>query len=140
MKVSSRDVLFLAASMALGAFAFIKTQHVSSAYMEPIVQACTTQSAKELTKEYHDYEPRAGLYFMQTFVCIITQFLYELRRNAPGGLLTWGATIIASLPCSVALSVEAGRAGAVGLIQWPIVIGLLGQVLGISVIIPFVWM
>jgi len=46
--------------------------------------------------------------------------------------------VVVSLP-SIFASLEAGRAGARGPIRYPVIMGLLYQLLGISVVFPMVW-
>lgn len=73
-------------------------------------------------------------------VCLITQFLLELRETPTlAGLFTWSLVVLASLPLNVAMTVGAGRRGAVGPVRYPTILGLLFQLLGVSVIFPLVY-
>jgi len=72
-------------------------------------------------------------------VCLITQFLLELRETYPAGLFVWCGVVLTSLPFAVLATIEAGRAGAKGLVRYPIVMGLLYQLFGISVMVPLLW-
>ena len=47
---------------------------------------------------YHSYEPMLGLGAFKLLVCLITQFLLELRETYPAGLLTWGGVVVVALP------------------------------------------
>jgi hypothetical protein len=71
-------------------------------------------------------------------VCLITQFLLELRTTHPAGLLTWGGVIVVSLPLVLLGTLSAGRRGARGPVKYPTVMGLLSQLFGISVIFPLI--
>ena len=88
---------------------------------------------------YHVYEPRVGLVLFNILVCLITQFLLELRETHPAGLLTWGGVIVVSLPLAVMSTVIAGRRGTRGPVNYPTIIGLLYQLFGISVMYPLVY-
>lgn len=89
---------------------------------------------------YHDYEPKVGLGIFKVFVCLITQFLLGLRETpTPAGLLTWSVVVLVSLPLNVAMTVGAGRRGVIGPARYPTILGLLSQILGVSVIIPLLY-
>lgn len=87
---------------------------------EPILAACTNPDYKESMDEfvsktgYHAYEPLVGLKIFEVLVCLITQFLHELRMTYPAGLLTWVGVILAAQPCAVLGIAEAGRNNARG--------------------------
>ena len=134
---------FASAAIVLGAWAFKTVNEVSGPAFEPILAACTDSSIpiSEFASQtgYHVYESRVGFGAFNVLVCLITQFLLELRQTNPAGLLTWGGVIVASLPFGVAATLEAGRAGAKGLIRYPMILGLLYQLFGISVMMPLLW-
>lgn len=89
---------------------------------------------------YHVYEPKVGLGIFKVLVCLITQFLLELRETpSPAGFLTWSVVILVSLPLNVAMTVGAGRRGAIGPVRYPTILGLLSQIFGVSVIFPLVY-
>ena len=132
-----------AISFGLGAWAFYKTQQVSGPSFEPIIQACSksnvTPAEFAQMTGYHEYEPMLGFGIFRFFVCLITQFLHKLAHTHPGGFLMWMLTFVVAFPVGVLVIVEAGRAGSWGPIRYPIIFGLLYQLLGISVIFPLLW-
>jgi hypothetical protein len=142
MAPTIRELTFASIAFALGAWAFVKTQEVSGPAFKPILAACTDFdiSLADFSEKtgYHAYEPKLGLVVMGPFVCLITQFLYELNQTYPAGLLTWAGIVIASLPVAVLITIEAGRSGR-GPVRDPIIVSLFCQVLGISVIFPALW-
>ena len=142
--VTARQIFFAATSFILGAWAFIKVNSISGPAFEPIIAACTnpefTSPAEFAAKTgYHIYEPKVGLVAFNMLVCLITQFLLELRETPPAGLLVWGGVIVVSLPLAISNTVAAGRKGVKGPVRYPTIIGLLSQLLGISVIYPMIW-
>lgn len=139
-----RNVGFAVSSFLLGACAFIKVTAVSGPVFEPIIAACCNPdyTMEEFVSEtgYHAYEPKVGLGVFNVLVCLITQFLLELRLTYPAGLLVWCGVIIVSLPTAlVGGFTEPGRAGVKGLIRYPTFFGLLYQLFGISIIFPLLW-
>ena len=127
------------AGLAVGITALAATQAVSKPLMEPaggtpLLEVCG-DPAKFAASGLHAYEPALG----GSFVCLITQFLHALALE-PAGLLSWGLTIGLSLPVTVLWNAEAGRAGASGLVRWVALLGCLGQLLGISVVFPALWL
>ena len=101
----SRKIFFAAASVTLGLWAFKTVNEISGPAFEPIVKVCSDSSipadAFASQTGYHEYEPRVGLGAFNVLVCLITQFLLELRQTYPAGLLTWGGVIVVSLPFGV---------------------------------------
>uniref|UniRef100_A0A6U3NQB9 Uncharacterized protein n=1 Tax=Ditylum brightwellii TaxID=49249 RepID=A0A6U3NQB9_9STRA len=141
-----RKALYALASFSLGAWAFAKVNSISGPAFEPIIAACTNPdfaSVEEFASKtgYHVYEPKVGLGAFNLLVCLITQFLFELRQTHPAGLITWTGVIIASLPTAVLNVVESGRADVKRFhpVRFPMLVGLLYQLLGVSVIFPLVW-
>jgi len=128
-----------AVGISFGVYAFIKTQEVSGPTFEPILEACMKYNSTELVQktEYHAYEPMLGFGVLNAFVCLITQFLYDLTAE-PVGFLVWGTTMVCAIPVSVFMLVEAGRQNAVGPIRYPTFVTLMAQLLGISVMFPLV--
>mmetsp|Transcript_14538 Transcript_14538/g.42599 ORF Transcript_14538/g.42599 Transcript_14538/m.42599 type:complete len:810 (+) Transcript_14538:54-2483(+) len=122
------------AGLLAGVVAFAATQVVSKPLMDPAVEACS-DPAKFAASKLHPYEPALG----GGFVCIITQFLHALAAE-PAGVLAWGLTIGLALPATVLWNAESGRGGAKGLVRYPTALGLLGQLLGISVVFPALWL
>ena len=56
------------------------------------------------------------------------------------GLLVWGITIVMIYPLTLLMYTEAGRAEARYLVKWPIFVYFLGQLLGISLTFPAMWL
>lgn len=133
--ISARQLFFAGTSFILGVWAFIKVNSISGPAFEPILAACTNPdiSAEDFATKtgYHSYEPKLGLGAFNVLVCLITQFLLELRETPPAGFLVWGGVIVVSLPVGLANSIAPGRKGARGPINYPTVFGLLFQLLGI---------
>jgi len=140
---NKRSLAFALSSFALGIWAFVKVNSVSGPAFEPILEVCGDSSIDPSdfpTKtKYHAYEPIVGLGIFKILVCLITQFLLELRETYPEGILTWGGVVVVSLPVGLLALSEAGRAGVKGPLKYPTFIGLLYQLFGISVMFPMVW-
>lgn len=138
-----RKISFASISFALGVWAFIKVNAVSGPVFEPIIASCSNPdiSADEFASKtgYHEYEPKVGLGVFNILVCLITQFLLELRETHPAGVLVWGGVLMVSLPAALFAIFQPGRAGARGPIRYPTIIGLLYQLFGISIIFPLLW-
>jgi len=135
-----QDYICAAVGMAVGIFCMLQTQASTSAWMDPLVSACTegNESHVERMMKHDDlvpYSPELG----GGFVCIITQFLHALQDSFPGGCLTWGGVMLVSFPFSVIGAVEAGRVGAKGPVRYSVVVGLLAQFLGVCVVMPALW-
>ena len=141
---TSKQIGFALASIALGAWTFKTVNEISGPAFEPILAACSAASSQTMDEfvqetSYHAFEPAVGLGVFDVLVCLITQFLYELRQTHPAGLITWWGVILAAMPFGVVSVLEAGRAGAKGPIRYPLLVGLLSQLFGISVMVPLVW-
>lgn len=140
---AKRKAVFASASIILGLAAFKKVNEVSGPAFEPILEVCTdtTIAPEEFAAKtgYHEYDPVVGLKVFNILVCLITQFLLELRNTYPEGALTWCGLMIVGLPFGVVSTLESGRFGAKGLLRYPVLIGLLYQLFGISVMAPLVW-
>ena len=65
--------------------------------------------------------------------------MIELNQTFPAGVVTWGGVIIVAQTTGVVSIIEAGRKGARGFIRYSILFGLLGQLFGISVVFPMLW-
>eukprot|EP00579_Thalassiosira_antarctica_P004452 CAMPEP_0201882974 /NCGR_PEP_ID=MMETSP0902-20130614/15070_1 /ASSEMBLY_ACC=CAM_ASM_000551 /TAXON_ID=420261 /ORGANISM="Thalassiosira antarctica, Strain CCMP982" /LENGTH=353 /DNA_ID=CAMNT_0048411667 /DNA_START=32 /DNA_END=1093 /DNA_ORIENTATION=+ len=141
--IQRRPVCYAIASFCLGAWAFYEVNTISGPYFEPILAACNNPdiSADNFAQKtgYHSYEPKLGLGAFNVLVCLITQFLLELRTTYPAGILTWGGVVVVSLPLAVSNMVAAGRKGAIGPVRYPTIFGLLFQLFGISVIFPMLY-
>ncbi|KAL7529426.1 hypothetical protein ACHAXR_002959 [Thalassiosira sp. AJA248-18] len=142
--ISARQIIYAITSFTLGAWAFYKVNSISGPAFEPILAACNNAdylSAEDFAAKsgYHYYEPKLGLGAFNVLVCLITQFLLELRETPPAGLLVWGGVVVVALPIAVANCVAAGRKGAKGPVRYPTIFGLLFQLLGISVVYPLLW-
>jgi hypothetical protein len=141
--ITTRNVLFAAVSIALGGWTFIKVNEVSGPTFEPILAACSEYGSSpdfEGQTGYHAFEPAVGFKVFNVFVCLITQFLHELRQTFPAGAFVWGGVVIVAVPFSCMATIEAGRDGAWGPVRYPILCGLLYQLFGISVMMPLVWL
>ena len=138
-----RKAAFATASILLGLVAFKKVNEVSGPAFEPILEVCTdaTIAPEEFAAKtgYHEYDAAVGFKVFNVLVCLITQFLFELRNTYPEGLLTWCGLMVVALPFGIVSSLESGRAGVKGLLRFPVFIGLLYQLFGISVMAPLVW-
>jgi len=142
-KIQTRQVCYAIVSFCLGAWAFYKVNIISGPFFEPIIAACQNPdiSVDDFAQKtgYHSYEPKLGLGAFNILVCLITQFLLELRETHPAGVLTWGGVIVVSLPLALFNIICAGRRGGKGPVRYPTVFGLLFQLLGISVIYPMLY-
>lgn len=144
-----RQWIALGLSVALGAATLAWTQRlVLGPDLAPLAEACRDHAsfvaalaAPSSEMELVPYEPRLGLFVLQPFVCLITQFLYQLTRAHPAGLLAWCGTMVVATPTLLLLLLEAGRMGARtgSPVRHPLVMGILYQVLGISVVFPLLW-
>jgi hypothetical protein len=144
MTVSKSGLVISIVSFVAGAWAFVATQAATKDVFEPIVAACTNKDY--VTMEdfvsrtgYHRYDKRVGLVVLDFLVCLITQFMVDLREKSPAGLLTWGATMLSASPAVMLLLLEAGRSGSRGILLWPVLIQVMAQLLGISVVFPVIW-
>ena len=142
--VTARQIIFAATSFVIGVWAFIKVNSISGPAFEPIIAACTNSdftSPEEFAAKtgYHVYEPKVGFGAFNMLVCLITQFLLELRETPPAGLLVWGGVIVVSLPVAISSTMNAGRKGVRGPCRYPTICGILYQLLGISVIYPMIY-
>ena len=139
-----RQLAFASISFALGLWAFYEVNTVSGPAFEPILAVCTDNSiaVEDFSAKtgYHAYDARVGMVVFKPLVCLITQFLLELRNTPPDGAIVWFGVLVSALPFSVAAVVEAGRGGVRGLVNYPIIGGLLYQLFGISVMMPLVWL
>lgn len=139
---SKRQAFYATTSFLLGVWAFVKVTAISGPAFEPIIAACTNPDIAfdEFASKtgYHVYESRVGLGAFNVLVCLITQFLFELRQTYPEGILVWSGVILVAFPVACVGTLEAGRAGARGPIRYPVILGLLAQLFGISVIYPLI--
>lgn len=127
--------LLSAVGVAMGAGAFVATQAVSKTYMDPIAAACAAGPAEAAKLGLHAYEARLG----NTFACIIINFIADLVKSAAGKLI-WALIMCISFPFTLLLNADAGRTGARGPVRYPTVTCFLGQVLGISVVFPLLFL
>lgn len=144
MALSSRDWSFLIASVALGAWTFFTTNQVTSQFFQPILLACQNPNISPqdfaASTGFHSYDPDVGLFgIFDMFVCLITQFFHDLVQHYPAGTVVGLGTFIGALPILVLMALEAGRQDARGLVRYPMIIALLAQLVGVSVIFPLVW-
>lgn len=141
--IRTRQIGCALASFLMGVWAFAKISAVSGPKFEPIIAACSDPGIPfeefASTTGYHVYEPMVGLKVFEVLVCLITQFLLELRETFPAGILVWGGVIVVSLPVTFLGLTEAGRPCARGPIRYPTLVALLYQLFGISVVFPLVW-
>ena len=138
-----RKAVYGLTSFLFGVWAFIKLNEVSGPKFIPILETCQNPEIPydefEATTGYHRYDPHVGLKVFDALVCMITQFLLELRETHPAGLLVWGGVSVVALPQACINVIEAGRAGVRGPIRYPTIIGLLNQLIGVSVVAPMIW-
>jgi len=144
-KITPKQLGFALTSFVLGVWAFITVSAISGPAFEPIIAACSNPDYKGNMDEfvtqsgYHAYEPMVGLKLFELLVCITTQFIFELNQTFPAGVVTWGGLILVVQTVAVLCTIEAGRKGARGFIRYSILFGLLGQLFGISVVFPMLW-
>jgi len=138
-----KQALFASASVLLGVWALNKVTEISGPGFEPIIAACTDSSIalEDFSEQtgYHVYEPKVGLGAFNGLVCLITQFLLELRNTPPDGLLVWGGIVVVAMTYYVMATIEAGRNYGKGPIRYPMIVGLFGQLFGISIVVPLLW-
>jgi len=140
-----RQLLFATFSFVVGVWTFIKVNEISGPAFEPIIEKCLSFSSFESMDAFveetklHEYNTFVGLKLFDLLVCLITQFLLELRNTYPAGLLTWSGVVLSAFGVAPMLIVESRRKGAKGLLVYPIVFGLLFQLFGVSVIFPLLW-
>lgn len=140
-----RQLLFATFSFVVGVWTFIKVNEISGPAFEPIIEKCLSFSSFESMDAFveetqlHEYNTFVGLKLFDLLVCLITQFLLELRNTYPAGLLTWSGVVLSAFGVAPTLLVESRRKGAKGLLIYPIVYGVLFQLFGVSVIFPLLW-
>ena len=144
MASTTKKALFTTASIALGIYAQIHKMHITGPIFDPILNACSTQHYESVSEfaqatGYQPYEPLAGMGIFTPIVCVVTQFMYQLRDIYPGGYITWGLAVVGVFPLSIIMTVEGGRGDARGLIRYPICFGIISQFLGMSVSVPLLW-
>jgi hypothetical protein len=156
-KITPKQLGFALTSFVLGVWAFMTVSAISGPAFEPIIAACANPDYKykggsgsgsgsgsgmdKFVAEsgYHAYEPMVGLKVFELLVCLITQFIFELNQTYPAGIVTWGGLILVAQTVAVLGTIEAGRKGARGFIRYSILFGILGQLFGISVVFPLLW-
>lgn len=141
--IPTRDASFCLVGIGLGLLALVLTNVVVGDFMEPRAAACqrTDIAAHDFAAAtgFQPYDNRVGFWFFDWFVCIITQFFYDMVTAGPGGILVGFGTFVTGLPAFLLIALEAGRQDARGLIRYPMVFALLVQVLGVSVVFPLLW-
>jgi hypothetical protein len=137
-----RKVLLTCVAVLSGLAALWLTQTILQADgVQTMVKACeaapwTRADRHEFLRTYRDFEPLLG----GSFACLSTQFLDGLVEEDPAGMITWVSCLCLCLPAIVAMVVEAGRGGgAVGPVRYPSAVLLVGQYVGLSVVVPLVW-
>ena len=107
---SPRQFLFAAPSIVLGLWAFKMVGEVSGPAFEPIIAVCGDPAIPPdefaTRTGYHSYEPLVGLGAFKILVCLITQFLLELRETHPAGMITWCGLMLTGLPFGVLATIE----------------------------------
>lgn len=140
---TTQKVLFSLASIALGIYAQIHKMHITGPIFDPILGACSEPhgTVADFVKAtgYQPYEPVTGMGIFTPIVCVVTQFMYQLRNTYPSGYITWALAVVGLFPMSLIMSVEGGRSGAKGPIRYPILMGIIHQLLGMSVSVPLFW-
>lgn len=144
-KTPPKIIFIFLASVALGVWAFIQTQAIAKRIFEPtgIADACQSKDYADVDDfvtqtGLRAYDKRVGLVVLEPFICLLTQLMHQLVEQYPAGWLSWGATMN-QFPILIAMYLEAGRQGSKGLLLWPTFVFLLFQLLGISVVIPLLW-
>jgi len=138
MPTAQKKALFTLASIALGIYAQLHKAHITAPVFDPILASCTGDDTVAGV-ELRPYEAAAGLGVFTPIVCTVTQFMYQLRDIYPGGYITWGLAVVGVLPLAVIATIEGGAAGAWGPIRYPICMGIVHQLLGMSVSLPLFW-
>ena len=133
----------------LGLWAMFTTQAMTKELFGPITKACSLSNGsgtshlhenemdETTTYKLHPHEPLLG----GTFVCSITQFLHELIQHS-GGIFAMGSIASLSIVAALLMNVEADRfhgTSSSNIIQYPTILGILSQVLRISVVFPLLW-
>jgi len=143
---TAKKALYGITSFILGAWTFKKVNEISGPSFAPVIDACTNPdftTMQEFVEEtgYHEYEPALGLGVFKLLVCLITQFIFELRNTYPEGMLVWVGVMLSAMPSTLMIVMESGRRGVskYSPIRYPILIGLLCQLFGVSVIVPLLW-
>eukprot|EP00984_Skeletonema_dohrnii_P002192 scaffold750_cov133-Skeletonema_dohrnii-CCMP3373.AAC.5 len=143
MTSTTKKVLFSLASIALGIYAQIHKMHITGPIFDPILAACSAphESVEAFAKAtgYQPYEPVAGMGIFTPIVCVVTQFMHQLRNIYPEGYITWGLAVVGVFPMSLIMTIEGGRNGAKGPLRYPILMGIFHQLLGMSVSVPLLW-
>jgi hypothetical protein len=122
-------------SVAAGIWAFTNLiPELNEDHFRPIVTAC--RSGENIS---HDYDKRVAFVVFDFMVCFITKFLYDLATISPMGVLTWGTLSLSVIPAMTVILLEANRNNNGGPLKWPMTLVLLGQLLGLSVAFPVVW-
>jgi hypothetical protein len=136
-----RKLLCTCVAILAGLVALWLTQAILHAdEVQEMMKACeaapwTRTGRHEFLQTYRDFEPLLG----GSFACLSTQFLDRLVQDDPAGMITWVACLCVCLPAIVAMVVEAGRVGAGGPLRYPSTVLLVGQYVGLSVVVPLVW-
>jgi len=137
-----KKLLFTASSISLGCYALIGTQKAISGGAETLVPACLKSPENQThfvqVEGFQPYEPLLG----GPIVCVLTQFIYDLaiQVRQPSGFLVWSGLVMTYLPMMLLLIFEAGRSSSRALVRYPTIVCILGQLLGISVVLPLVWL
>ncbi|KAL7442889.1 hypothetical protein ACHAXM_008513 [Skeletonema potamos] len=143
MTSTTKKVLFTLASIALGIYAQIHKMQITGPIFDPILAACSAphESVEAFVKAtgYQPYEPVTGMGIFTPLACVVTQFMYQLRNIYPEGYITWGLAVVGIFPLSLIMTIEGGRNGAKGPLRYPICMGIISQLLGMSVSVPLVW-
>lgn len=139
----TRKAIFSIASVILGLWTFKTVNEISAPAFEPILKACLSIPHDKFTEMtgYHAYDPHVSLKLFDPLVCLITQFLLELNETFPAGLFVWMSIVTIALPLGMTQLVEAGRSDTSkkSPIYYPILLGLLSQLFGVSVVFPLIW-
>lgn len=124
--------------VALGIWTFLHINAAVGDWMGPIMASC--QAAAEEQKGDNKIpvisDVVAGTRF---FVCLMIPFFTEGLRG-PLGRLIWGMLLAVGYNWTILASIEGSRVGARWLITWVPVFKLLATVIGISVVIPLLWL
>ena len=107
---ATKNTIFTTLSVALGIYAQLHKTHTIGPIFDPILAACTEphDSVADFAKAtgHQPYDPAAGLGIFTPIVCVVTQFMYQLRNIYPEGFLTWGLAIVGVLPFVVIATIS----------------------------------
>jgi hypothetical protein len=134
MTLTTRDIRFMALSLALGGLAVGMFRFADSNQTVPaLIEKCWMG-----TENGFELQPYLQIGVFDGFHCFITQRIYHVAASTYGGTLSGLATFVALTPWLVFIALEAGRPGAKGLIRYPMIIACILQ-MGVGMLLLFVY-